>query len=123
MANVNAQLNMHDLDSMLREIEIFQEHTDLLVENMQQIDRMIERDALFLDDKKVGLNAEQLKRIRLFTFQGSTQEVVCSVCLAAARKSDRVYELPCKHIFHQKCLEPWFKQSTICPNCRRDVLN
>jgi hypothetical protein len=29
---------MQDLDSMLREIEAFQEQTDVLVENMQQID-------------------------------------------------------------------------------------
>lgn len=38
IAGVNAQLNMHDLDSMLREIEEFQDQTDLLVTNMQQID-------------------------------------------------------------------------------------
>ena len=44
------------------------------------------------------------------------------MCLVAARKGDRVIEVPCRHVFHQKCLEPWLKKSTVCPNCRRDVL-
>lgn len=26
---------------------------------------------------------------------------------------------PCKHIFHTKCLQLWFKEKKECPNCRK----
>ena len=91
---------------------------------MQQIDMMIARDMEDLEEKKSGLTAEQIKKLKLFTYNKSAkpnEEDICSVCLVAAKKGDRAYELSCKHIFHQACLEPWFKKSTVCPNCRRNV--
>jgi hypothetical protein len=108
---------------MLREIEEFQDQTNHLMENMQQIDLMIERDMREQEECKVGVNEDQLKRLKLFTYiKSSKDEELCSVCLAGLKKGQKVYELACTHIFHQGCLEPWLKKSTVCPNCRRDVL-
>jgi hypothetical protein len=85
---------------------------------------MIARDMRDLEEKKTGLNADQLKRLKLYTYikqSKPNEEDICSVCLIAVKKGDRAYELSCKHIFHKTCLEPWLKKSTVCPNCRRNI--
>jgi hypothetical protein len=28
---------------------------------------------------------------------------------------------PCRHYFHTKCLESWFKQKKECPSCRQYI--
>ncbi|KAK8865875.1 hypothetical protein IAR55_001023 [Kwoniella newhampshirensis] len=32
-----------------------------------------------------------------------------------------VKALPCNHLFHEKCLEPWFASHHTCPTCRLDL--
>ncbi|KAL3903512.1 MAG: hypothetical protein SGPRY_011645, partial [Prymnesium sp.] len=32
-----------------------------------------------------------------------------------------VCELPCKHLFHKKCVSEWLKRDPRCPNCRFDL--
>jgi hypothetical protein len=32
-----------------------------------------------------------------------------------------IVALPCAHVYHAKCLCPWFSCNTICPTCRFDV--
>ena len=63
-----------------------------------------------------------MKKLKLFTYlKSKNEDEVCSICLVAAKKGDRVYELCCKHLFHKKCIDPWLEKSTVCPNCRRDL--
>lgn len=50
---------------------------------------------------------------------------VCSICLDTCDTEDSIYltHLPCKHIFHSKCIIPYFMKSrtTSCPLCRQEV--
>eukprot|EP01017_Pseudomicrothorax_dubius_P028487 TRINITY_DN3386_c0_g1_i14.p1 TRINITY_DN3386_c0_g1~~TRINITY_DN3386_c0_g1_i14.p1 ORF type:complete len:171 (-),score=17.63 TRINITY_DN3386_c0_g1_i14:118-630(-) len=46
----------------------------------------------------------------------------CSVCCERIPAGALSGELPCKHIFHAECLEPWFAKSHSCPNCRLDLI-
>tara|TARA_B100000945_G_scaffold312264_1_gene306594 strand:- start:459 stop:764 length:306 start_codon:yes stop_codon:yes gene_type:complete len=34
-------------------------------------------------------------------------------------ENDKTIMLPCKHRFHEKCIEKWFKYSATCPLCRK----
>jgi hypothetical protein len=64
---------------------------------------MIERDMELQEEKKMGLSKEQIKKLKLYTYQlkkESGDEDICSVCLVGAKVGDRTYELVCKHIFH-----------------------
>lgn len=40
----------------------------------------------------------------------------CSICLEEFKTNNICYQLPCKHLFHTKCLRQWKKET--CPNCR-----
>lgn len=52
----------------------------------------------------------------------------CSVCMdslmadrSAAEPAEEVVSLPCGHVFHVACLEPWLETNTNCPTCRFDL--
>lgn len=49
----------------------------------------------------------------------SVLEEVCSICYD---EQDSWKQLPCGHVFHGACIERWFLERTICPNCTLDVL-
>ena len=45
----------------------------------------------------------------------------CVVCQSDLVPSDRVRMLPCRHVFHCECLDPWLERATCCPTCRAAV--
>lgn len=46
----------------------------------------------------------------------------CAICLGAFKRRQELRLLPCKHFFHQKCIDQWLKQRCVCPLCRSDDL-
>ncbi|EIW68167.1 hypothetical protein TREMEDRAFT_63337 [Tremella mesenterica DSM 1558] len=42
----------------------------------------------------------------------------CPVCKDDFAVGDEVMRIPCKHIFHPDCLQPWLKVNGSCPVCR-----
>lgn len=46
----------------------------------------------------------------------------CSICLCEFQVNDRVKRLPCGHLFHKTCLDPWFLDVTSsCPVCKQHI--
>eukprot|EP01080_Neovahlkampfia_damariscottae_P001390 gene1390-12010_t len=46
----------------------------------------------------------------------------CTVCLENIKKNEIVSILPCKHEFHQDCIETWLKEySKNCPLCKKEM--
>ena len=46
----------------------------------------------------------------------------CSICLCEFQVNDRVKRLPCGHLFHKACLDPWFLDVTSsCPVCKQHI--
>lgn len=45
----------------------------------------------------------------------SNEAVVCSVCLEELVEGDSVLDLPCRHLFHRRCLATWLRTKTTCP--------
>lgn len=47
---------------------------------------------------------------------------VCPICLEEFHYGDVVKILPCKHVFHMDCLDPWFlEQNASCPVCKKGL--
>ncbi|KAL3078138.1 hypothetical protein niasHT_033113 [Heterodera trifolii] len=42
----------------------------------------------------------------------------CAICLDPIENGTMVKPLPCKHIFHNKCIYSWIKKHITCPMCR-----
>lgn len=48
----------------------------------------------------------------------SSEDAVCSICLAEYVENDDLRELPCQHFFHTKCVDKWLKINALCPLCK-----
>ncbi|XP_069131150.1 RING finger protein 150-like [Argopecten irradians] len=46
----------------------------------------------------------------------------CAVCIEGYKASDVIRILPCKHIFHKSCVDPWLLEQRSCPMCKLDIL-
>lgn len=48
----------------------------------------------------------------------------CVVCLEDFDNEDIIKELPCRHLYHVKCIDKWLSQnSNKCPVCKNEVSN
>jgi hypothetical protein len=54
-------------------------------------------------------------------FNDAITEDECPICLCKYKITDKIKELPCRHIFHKKCLKQWFQRSDSCPICKFDI--
>ena len=44
----------------------------------------------------------------------------CPICFDDFKEGEIASILPCYHIFHRQCIDPWIKKQNNCPNCRID---
>ena len=44
----------------------------------------------------------------------------CSVCLTDFEDGEMIKFLPCTHRFHGDCIDPWLKDHSTCPLCKKD---
>lgn len=66
-----------------------------------------------------------LTRIPTMTITpGMTQELQsdCAVCLDPYQLQDVIRLLPCKHVYHKSCIDPWLLEHRTCPMCKNDIL-
>ncbi|KAF5188581.1 E3 ubiquitin-protein ligase aip2 [Thalictrum thalictroides] len=48
-------------------------------------------------------------------------DIECAVCRENLAISEKLHELPCKHLFHLLCLKPWLDKHNSCPICRHEL--
>ncbi|TPX64667.1 hypothetical protein SpCBS45565_g05693 [Spizellomyces sp. 'palustris'] len=47
----------------------------------------------------------------------------CAICIDEFKIGCKVRELPCRHAFHQSCIDPWLlNHALLCPTCKRDII-
>lgn len=51
------------------------------------------------------------------------EQSICAVCLFMCKLNDCLWKLPCKHVFHSRCVYEWLNVKDSCPICRKSVLN
>ncbi|RZC68557.1 hypothetical protein C5167_031796 [Papaver somniferum] len=52
-----------------------------------------------------------------------TEKRECAICLIEFRGGDKLTLLPCKHVYHPRCVGTWFISKTTCPLCRTDLIS
>jgi hypothetical protein len=77
--------------------------------NRSRFERIVDR-FYWLDEQKLRKNC-------------STREQICAICQDNFNQDNHVKILPCRHMFHFKCLRRSvciYRQNT-CPNCRSEI--
>lgn len=49
------------------------------------------------------------------------EEKQCAVCTCDFVTGDQAKQMPCQHIFHPDCIDPWLKRHNTCPICRKEM--
>ncbi|KAI8813500.1 hypothetical protein BJ742DRAFT_788508 [Cladochytrium replicatum] len=53
-----------------------------------------------------------------------TSRDCCAICIDEFAVGNQVRQLPCRHQFHDTCVDPWLmKHNRLCPICKQDVLS
>lgn len=82
-------------------------------------------------NKKNKNNRKETKKaidkLQLHTVRHGDREIDldiegCAVCIEVYRSRDVVRILPCKHVFHRVCIDPWLLEHHTCPMCKLDVI-
>ncbi|KAI9336018.1 hypothetical protein DFJ73DRAFT_850983 [Zopfochytrium polystomum] len=57
----------------------------------------------------------------------------CAICVSDFEAGEMLKRLPCRHVFHSECIDPWLlgvarpmRKSTMhatCPLCKRDAID
>ncbi|KAJ1656851.1 hypothetical protein IWQ61_003650 [Dispira simplex] len=94
------------------------------------------KNQMSLANTLLGKSDEVLKQSR-----EEDDEILCSICLDVFDLDQRVRQLPCRHVFHIDCIDPWlaaacmepeeatgtsrvwFKHPPVCPMCKADFSN
>eukprot|EP01134_Creolimax_fragrantissima_P006945 CFRG6945T1 len=46
----------------------------------------------------------------------------CAVCIEDFVEDDKLRRLPCTHVFHRDCIDPWLIENSTCPYCKMDYI-
>ena len=70
-----------------------------------------------------NMRRSSIKAIKYKKVKESTEQE-CSICLDTIKVGEFEKTLSCKHSFHKKCIDRWFKKDNdSCPMCRLKVIN
>ena len=62
--------------------------------------------------------------IELSNLDNMSEQKECTICLTPFAEGGygEITTLPCLHVFHKECVDPWLAQNGNCPVCRDDTI-
>lgn len=65
-----------------------------------------------------------ISKLKTHPFSAATHEEddTCAVCLESYKDGETLRELPCIHLFHKSCIDPWLLYHRTCPMCKSNIL-
>jgi len=75
-------------------------------------------------DKKILLATLPIRSFAWHTKNGriGKEAEPCAICLDDMRHCRRIRRLPCGHMFHPECVDPWLLEKETCPLCVVNVV-
>ncbi|XP_066241641.1 RING finger protein 150 isoform X1 [Saccopteryx leptura] len=74
------------------------------------------------DAAKKAISKLQVRTIRKGDKETEPDFDNCAVCIEGYKPSDVVRILPCRHLFHKSCVDPWLLDHRTCPMCKMNIL-
>ncbi|XP_061737053.1 RING finger protein 150a isoform X1 [Nerophis ophidion] len=74
------------------------------------------------DAAKKAISKLQVRTIKKGDKETDRDFDSCAVCIEAYKPSDVIRVLPCRHVFHKHCVDPWLHDQQTCPMCKMNIL-
>uniref|UniRef100_A0A673BBA8 RING finger protein 150 n=1 Tax=Sphaeramia orbicularis TaxID=375764 RepID=A0A673BBA8_9TELE len=74
------------------------------------------------DAAKKAISKLQVRTIRKGDQETEADFDNCAVCIEGYKANDVVRVLPCRHLFHKSCVDPWLLDHRTCPMCKMNIL-
>ncbi|XP_062379172.1 RING finger protein 150a [Sardina pilchardus] len=74
------------------------------------------------DAAKKAISKLQVRTIRKGDKETESDFDNCAVCIEGYKPNDVVRILPCRHVFHKYCVDPWLQDHRTCPMCKMNIL-
>jgi hypothetical protein len=75
-----------------------------------------------IDDYKNYEKKPIILELKTITYENTPKKyTTCSICISDFIEKNIVMELPCKHVFHEKCIKEWGMYKPECPNCKEKI--
>ncbi|MBN3297173.1 RING finger protein 150a [Amia ocellicauda] len=74
------------------------------------------------DAAKKAISKLQVRTIRKGDKETELDFDNCAVCIEGYKPNDVVRILPCRHLFHKNCVDPWLQDHRTCPMCKMNIL-
>lgn len=73
----------------------------------------------FLSTRSQPVSQRTLQGIPVMAIAQEQTETQCSICFDEFKLAETdVRNLPCNHLFHERCIFPWLRINGTCPVCR-----
>ncbi|XP_019956845.1 RING finger protein 150a isoform X2 [Paralichthys olivaceus] len=74
------------------------------------------------DAAKKAISKLQIRTIKKGDKETESDFDNCAVCIEGYKPNDVVRVLPCRHVFHKHCVDPWLQDHRTCPMCKMNIL-
>ncbi|KFO26544.1 N-acetyl-beta-glucosaminyl-glycoprotein 4-beta-N-acetylgalactosaminyltransferase 2 [Fukomys damarensis] len=74
------------------------------------------------DAAKKAISKLQVRTIKKGDKETESDFDNCAVCIEGYKPNDLVRILPCRHLFHKSCVDPWLLDHRTCPMCKMNIL-
>ncbi|XP_030631150.1 RING finger protein 150 [Chanos chanos] len=74
------------------------------------------------DAAKKAISQLQVRTIKKGDQETESDFDNCAVCIEGYKPNDVLRILPCRHLFHKGCVDPWLLDHRTCPMCKMNIL-
>ncbi|XP_055034329.2 RING finger protein 148 isoform X1 [Misgurnus anguillicaudatus] len=73
-------------------------------------------------EAKKAIAKLQVRTLRRRDPEVESEDISCVICTDLFKHDEQVTVLPCRHLYHKKCIEPWFLEHPTCPMCKYNII-
>ncbi|RZC72892.1 hypothetical protein C5167_048368 [Papaver somniferum] len=92
---------------------------NMTYEQLQSLGESVGTESKGLSDELIAYLETSKYKVGFFSKKEKHDE--CVICCMEYKNRDMLTTLPCRHLYHSKCITQWLKLKKACPVCNEEV--
>ncbi|XP_016113688.1 E3 ubiquitin-protein ligase RNF133-like [Sinocyclocheilus grahami] len=94
----------------------------LFIKRMYRNQQLRKQEMEMKRENEKAIAKLEVRTLRTGDLEVESEDVSCVVCTDSFKHNEKVTVLPCRHLYHKKCIEPWLLEHPTCPMCKFHIL-